>query len=237
MASLIAFVWCAASSFANALPLRPNVKHLLKRCKYTGNLWSQGQAMNSKHKCCGRILRADISSIGTASCLLRNRTRNRFKRMKSLSTCARCATWNLCRKRRLRYATHSYFIELSDFSIWFQMHRPIHQDSGFKCLVCSNMFGRLTHLRRHIAFAHPEANKEQFDIVCNVCDRRFARTDNLQRHLLTHATSDVPLDHDIEKQLDCADCKQSFKSKEDLMTHDATCLATLEKSIDSNMTE
>lgn len=106
------------------------------------------------------------------------------------------------------------------------MHRPLHQNNGFRCRVCSSMFGRLTHLRRHIASVHPDAarhgGQKQYDIVCKVCDRRFARTDNLQRHLLTHGTDDDNNATEAiieEREWECVKCKLSFSSKMELIDH------------------
>lgn len=98
------------------------------------------------------------------------------------------------------------------------MHRVLHQDSGFKCRVCSNTFDRLTYLRRHIASAHPMArdDEKQYDIVCNLCDKKFARPDNLMRHMMTHS-GDIKLE-DVENFV-CVQCGLTFRNGKELVAH------------------
>lgn len=85
------------------------------------------------------------------------------------------------------------------------------------------MFDRLDHMRRHIVSAHPDAAKDDerklYDIVCNLCNRRFARTYNLQRHLLTHGINQIKMDDETDERLECADCKQTFESADEMLAH------------------
>lgn len=80
-----------------------------------------------------------------------------------------------------------------------QMHRLMaHKSEGFKCRICSKIYTRLTHLRRHIAATHPGivVSKGMDDLSCHICSKIFTRTEHLKRHVATHGAKAPKIEAD-----------------------------------------
>lgn len=76
----------------------------------------------------------------------------------------------------------------------------------YPCEYCDKVFGRTTHLKRHI-LTHTKEKQYQ----CTVCSKAFARSDHLAKH---ESTS-----HSTERPFKCQLCEKAFKRAEHLRNH------------------
>ncbi|XP_055550442.1 zinc finger protein 436-like [Wyeomyia smithii] len=75
-----------------------------------------------------------------------------------------------------------------------------------QCEYCDKIFGRSTHLRRHLL---THTKEKHFN--CKICSKAFSRSDHLAIHESTF--------HSQERPFACELCEKSFKRMEHLRTH------------------
>eukprot|EP00045_Choanoeca_perplexa_P018587 m.293160 g.293160 ORF g.293160 m.293160 type:complete len:555 (+) comp18755_c0_seq1:423-2087(+) len=76
----------------------------------------------------------------------------------------------------------------------------------FKCPVCSKVYSKIAHLKRHQK-SHVEAKKHPFK--CGTCNRTFTRRDHYNFHLKSHN----------KERLRCHQCSKAYKHAVSLKRH------------------
>lgn len=93
----------------------------------------------------------------------------------------------------------------------------------FKCEVCGNLFGRLSHLKKHIRkVCGDNKNKEKPIAQCRFCDVTFSTKGDLRKHLLNCEKKEAKVKAKEVTLHICETCNKEFASPYNLRRHQLT---------------